>query len=54
MIGDNPAMELTPETLEELESLVAQIEELAPTQVPEPAARLADILGRILDGLGAD
>ncbi|MFO7299149.1 MAG: hypothetical protein DIU67_003020 [Actinomycetes bacterium] len=47
-------MELTPETVAELEELVARIEELDPAEVPEPAARLADLLGRILDGLGSE
>ena len=47
-------MELTPELVEELETLLARIEELDPAQVPEPAAQLADILSRILDGLGGE
>ena len=47
-------MELTPELVAELETLLAQIEELDPAQVPEPASQLADILGRILDGLGGE
>ena len=49
MIGDNPAMELTPETLEELESPVAQIAKTHQTRVPAPAARIADLLGRTLE-----
>ena len=47
-------MELTPELVEELETLLAEIEDLDPAQVPEPAAQLADLLGRILDSLGGD
>ena len=47
-------MELTPELVEELETLLSEIEDLDPAQVPEPAAQLADLLGRILDSLGGD
>lgn len=47
-------MELTPEQVEELEAVLAQIEDLDPAQVPEPAAQLADVLSRILEALSSE
>ncbi len=44
-------MDLTPEQVAEIEALLDRIEELDPASVPEPAAQLAEVLGRILDDL---
>ncbi len=44
-------MDLTPEQIAEIEALLARIEELDAAAVPEPAAQLAEVLGRILDDL---
>lgn len=42
-------MDLTESQIEELEAALAEISELDPASLPEPAARLADLLGRLLD-----
>ena len=42
-------MEVTPEERQDLEAALAELEQLDPAQLPEPAARLADLLGRLLD-----
>lgn len=47
-------MNLTMEEIAEIEAALARLEELDPADVPEPAAQLADLLGRMLDGLGAE
>lgn len=44
-------MDLTAEQITEIEALLGQIEELDAAEVPEPAAQLAEMLGRILDEL---
>ena len=44
-------MDLSPDQVAELEALLSRIEELDPASVPEPAAQLAEALGRILDDL---
>ena len=42
-------MDLTPEQIERLEAVLARLEELDPSELPEPAAELADLLSSILD-----
>jgi hypothetical protein len=44
-------MDLTDTQVEELEAALKQLEELDPSSLPEPAADLASLLGRILDEL---
>ena len=44
-------MELSESQIEELESALAQLETLDPADLPEPAANLANLLGRILEEL---
>lgn len=45
-------MEVTPEEREDLEAALAELERLDPADLPGPAARLADLLGRLLDPSG--
>lgn len=47
---DNPTMDLPPETREKIESLLQDLAELDPADLPEPAAELAALLGSILEG----
>lgn len=42
-------MEVTPEERLRLEEALAELEELDPADLPAPAARLADLLGHLLD-----
>lgn len=42
-------MEVTPEERQRLEEALAELETLDPADLPAPAARLADVLGRMLD-----
>ncbi|HLT95281.1 MAG TPA: hypothetical protein VK070_00695 [Acidimicrobiia bacterium] len=42
-------MEVTPEERRQLEEALAEFETLDPAELPDPAARLADLLGRLLD-----
>ena len=42
-------MDLSPEQIERLEAALARLEELDPSELPEPAADLADLLSSILD-----
>lgn len=49
MNGDNGPMEVTPEDSRRIEEELAALDALDPADVPEPAARLADLLGRLLD-----
>jgi hypothetical protein len=42
-------MDLTPEQIQEIEAKLAQLETLDPAELPEPAADLAALLGKILD-----
>lgn len=42
-------MDLTPEQIEQLEAALARLEELDPSQLPEPAAELANLLSSILE-----
>lgn len=44
-------MDLSESQIEELESALAQLETLDPADLPEPAANLANLLGRILEEL---
>lgn len=41
-------MDLTESQIEEIESAIQRLRELDPTEVPEPAADLADLLSRLL------
>lgn len=47
-------MEVTPEERERLESALAELENLDPADLPDPAARLAELLGRMLDLAGGE
>ena len=49
LASDNRVMELSEEQLEELEAALQKLESLDPASLPEPAADLAALLGRILD-----
>jgi hypothetical protein len=42
-------MDVSPEQMAELEEALRQLEQLDPSDLPGPAASLAEILGRILD-----
>ena len=44
-------MELSQTQVEEIEAALARLEEVDPADLPEPAAELADILSRLLDGM---
>jgi hypothetical protein len=46
-------MKLTDSQVEQLEAALKELEELDPSSLPEPAADLASLLGRILDDLEA-
>lgn len=48
-IGDNGDMEVSQEERQSLEEALAELEALDPAELPDPAARLADLLGRLLD-----
>lgn len=47
-------MDLSREQIEEFEEALSRLEALDPALVPEPAAQLAELLGRILDDLEAE
>jgi hypothetical protein len=44
-------MELSQSQVEEIEAALARLEQVDPADLPEPAADLADILSRLLDGM---
>ena len=44
-------MDLTETQIEELEAALERLQNLDPANLPEPAAELAELLGRILDDL---
>ena len=44
-------MELSQSQVEEIEAALARLEEVDPADLPEPAADLADMLSRLLDGM---
>ncbi len=46
-------MNISDETREEIEAKLRQIAELDPSELPEPAAELAELLGTILDQVEA-
>lgn len=48
-IGDNGVMEVSREERQSLEEALAELEAVDPAELPGPAARLADLLGRLLD-----
>lgn len=45
-------MEVSPEERRRLEEALAELETLDPADLPGPAARLADLLSRLLDPPG--
>ncbi|MGH8945183.1 MAG: hypothetical protein ACRDVL_03440 [Acidimicrobiia bacterium] len=44
-------MELTPSQVDEIERALERLETVDPADLPEPAAELADLLSRLLDGM---
>jgi len=44
-------MELTQFQVDEIEAALHRLEEVDPADLPEPAAELADLLSRLLDGM---
>jgi len=44
-------MELTPDQIDELETVLKKMADLDPAQLPPPATELADLLSRILEQL---
>lgn len=42
-------MDLSPEQIEEITQALHELEELDPAELPEPAAKLVDLLSRLLD-----
>ena len=44
-------MEIDEAQIEEIEAALAKLEEMDPAELPEPAAELADLLGRLLEQL---
>jgi hypothetical protein len=46
-------MNISDETLAEIEAKLRQIAEIDPAELPEPAAELAELLGAILDQIEA-
>lgn len=44
-------MELNESQISEIEGALEELETLDPAELPEPAAKLADLLGRILEDL---
>ncbi len=47
-------MDLSKEQIDELEAALERLNELDPALVPDPAAQLAELLGRILDNTDPD
>lgn len=47
-------MEVTPEERQSLEAALAELERLDPAELPDPAARLASLLERLLDPVEED
>lgn len=44
-------MELSQSQVDEIERALQRLEEVDPADLPEPAAELADLLNRLLDGM---
>jgi hypothetical protein len=44
-------MDLSQSQVEEIEQALQRLEEVDPADLPEPAAELADLLSRLLDGM---
>lgn len=44
-------MELSQAQVDEIERALARLDEVDPVDLPEPAAELADLLSRLLDGM---
>lgn len=51
MSNNSPAMELSPEQVDELEGALERLSNLDPASLPPPATELADLLSRILEQL---
>ena len=49
-MGDNQVMNISEETIAQIEERLEQLANLDPAEVPEPAAELAEMLGAILAG----
>lgn len=49
MIGDNDAMEVTPDERQALAEALMALESVDPADLPEPAAHLAELLSDLLD-----
>jgi len=47
-------MDLTKQQIDDLQAALERLNELDPALLPDPAAKLAELLGRILDSLEAD
>ena len=47
-------MDLTESQIEDLEAALLRLEDIDPGSLPQPAAELADLLGRILEELEPD
>ena len=47
-------MDLTPEQIDEIENMLEKLETLDPAELPEPAAELVELLGRILESSEGD
>lgn len=47
-------MDLNKQQIDELEAALERLNQLDPALLPDPAAELAELLGRILDNLEAD
>lgn len=44
-------MEIDEAQIEEIETALEKLEQMDPSELPEPAAELADLLGRLLEQL---
>ena len=49
--SDNRGMELDQAQIDELEAALDKLEQMDPAELPEPAAELAELLGRLLEQL---
>lgn len=47
-------MDLTPEQIDEIEAKLEKLETLDPSELPEPAAELVELLSRILESPEGD
>lgn len=49
VMGDNGEMEVTPQERQRLEEALAELEALDPSELPDPASRLAGLLESLLE-----